>query len=319
MMECTDRHFRYFLRLISEHAVLYTEMITTGAVLHGDVSDLLQFDPLEHPVALQLGGSDPRDMAQCARLGEQAGYDEININVGCPSDRVQSGRFGARLMANPGLVAACLAEMGAAVCIPITVKTRIGIDHQDSYEALTQFVSSIARAGCTTVIVHARKAWLKGLSPKQNREVPPLRYEVVHRLKRDYPHLEIILNGGLTALAQARSHLAHVDGVMIGREAYRKPYLLAEVDQLFYGDDHLVPTRREVLSRYLPYLETQLTQGVPLSRMTRHIMGLFQGLRGARAWRRLLSEQAHRPGAGVALIERAAQRIIESELIAHAS
>lgn len=313
MMDRTDRHCRYLLRLISRHALLYTEMVTVGALLHGDRERLLDFHPAEHPVALQLGGSEPREMAQCARYGEQAGYDEININAGCPSNRVQAGRFGACLMAEPVRVADCVAAMRAAVAIPVTVKTRIGIDNQDSYEALARFVGIVAQAGCGTFIVHARKAWLTGLNPRQNREVPPLCYETVHRLKRQFPQLEIILNGGFTSLAQAHAQLAQVDGVMLGRGVYQNPYLLAGVDRLFYGDKHPSFTRERILARYFPYIETQLRQGIPLGRITRHLTSLFQGRHGARVFRRYLSENAHKPAAGVEVVRTAAALVVHGQ------
>jgi tRNA-dihydrouridine synthase A len=306
MMDWTDRHCRYFLRLISRHVLLYTEMVTTGALLHGDRERFLAYHPDEHPLALQLGGSEPAELAACARMAEAHGYDEVNLNVGCPSDRVQSGRFGACLMAEPELVAECVAAMRGACGIPVTVKTRIGIDERDSYEDLTDFVSSVQGAGCRTFIIHARKAWLEGLSPKENREIPPLRYDVVHRLKADFPQLTIILNGGLKDLDTMAEELARLDGVMLGREAYHNPYLLAEVDRRFYGDGHRVPSRHEVVARFLPYVAARLPEGVPLQAMTRHILGLFQGQPGARAWRRHLSENAHRRGAGVEVIEQAA-------------
>jgi tRNA-dihydrouridine synthase A len=306
MMDWTDRHCRYFLRLISRHVLLYTEMVTTGALLHGDRERFLAYHPDEHPLALQLGGSEPAELAACARMAEAHGYDEVNLNVGCPSDRVQSGRFGACLMAEPALVAECVAAMRGACCIPVTVKSRIGIDERDSYEDLTDFVSSVQAAGCGTFVIHARKAWLEGLSPKENREIPPLRYDVVHRLKADFPQLTIILNGGLKDLDTMAEELGRVDGVMLGREVYHNPYLLAEVDRRFYGDGHPVPSRHEVVARFLPYVAARLAEGVPLQAMTRHILGLFQGQPGARAWRRHLSENAHRRGAGVEVIEQAA-------------
>jgi len=309
MMDWTDRHDRYFLRLISRHTRLYTEMVTTGAILHGDRNYLLSYDPAEHPVALQLGGSEPAELARCARIAEEWGYAEVNLNVGCPSDRVQSGRFGACLMAEPELVAEGVAAMRAAVTIPVTVKTRIGIDKRDSYEELLRFVDGIARAGCQVFIIHARKAWLTGLSPKENREIPPLRYDVVHRLKADLPHLKIILNGGLISLEQIARQLTLLDGAMIGRAAYQNPYLLADVDRRFYGATPPPPSRHQVIERFLPYVEAQLARGVPLTAMTRHIFGLFQGLPGARAWRRHLSEQAYRRGAGVEVIEAALRQI----------
>ena len=308
-MACTDRHFRYLLRLISRHALLYSEMITTGALLNGDSARFLKYDPIEHPVALQLGGSVPSEMAQCARLAQAFGYDEVNINVGCPSGRVQSGQFGACLMAKPDLVARCVDAMCQAVDIPVTVKTRIGIDHQDSYPFLRRFVSTVYDAGCQAFIIHARKAWLSGLNPKQNREAPPLRYEVVYRLKQDFPNLEIILNGGLKSPNEALAHLKHVDGVMVGRGVYNNPYMLVEADRLFYNDDHPRPSRLEVLEAYLPYVESQLAEGVRLSAITRHVMGLFQGLPGSRRWRRGISEAAHKPGAGPHVLTQAAQNL----------
>lgn len=298
MLDWTDRHERYFLRLLSHHAWLYTEMLTTGAVIHGDRDYLLGFDASEHPVALQLGGSDPAEMAQSARIGADYGYDEININVGCPSDRVQSGQFGACLMAQPELVAECVAAMKAKVSVPVTVKSRVGIDHDDSYESLAQFVSVIAQAGCETFIIHARKAWLQGLSPKENRETPPLQYETVFQLKQDFPQLEFIINGGIADLAQAHDLLASVDGVMLGRRIYHEPWLLTQVDELFYQSSGEALTREEVVRRFVPYMETWLGRGVKLSSMTRHILGLYQGRPGARIWRRFLSENAHKQGAG---------------------
>ena len=246
MLDWTDRHCRFFLRLLTRHTLLYTEMVTTGAVLHGNRERLLAYDPAEHPLALQLGGSNPTDLARCARIAADLGYDEINLNVGCPSDRVQSGRFGACLMAEPLLVAECVAAMQAAVDLPVTVKTRIGIDDRDSYEELAEFVRCIALAGCRTLIIHARKAWLTGLSPKENRQIPPLRYDVVYRLKQDFSELRFILNGGVASIQQMAEHLALVDGVMIGRAAYENPYLLAEVDQRFFGTSQPIPTRHDL-------------------------------------------------------------------------
>lgn len=312
MLDWTDRHCRYFLRLLSRHTLLYSEMVTTGAMLHGDRERLLAYDPAEHPLALQLGGSDPGELARCARVAADFGYDEVNLNVGCPSDRVQSGRFGACLMAEPDLVADCVAAMRAAVNLPITVKTRIGIDERDSYEALTDFVSRVASGGCEVLIVHARKAWLSGLSPKENREIPPLRHDIVYRLKRDFPSLTIILNGGLTALDQIAESLRQVDGAMIGRAAYENPYLLAEVDRRFFGSSAPPPSRHQVIRAFLPYVEDQLQQGTPLHCMTRHVLGLFQGIPGARAWRRHLSEHTHRRGAGMEVLEAALGQIPEA-------
>jgi len=309
MMDWTDRHDRYFLRLITRRTRLYTEMVTTGAVIHGDRDHLLGFDVSEHPVALQLGGSDPGDLARAAAIGADRGYDEINLNVGCPSDRVQSGRFGACLMAEPDLVADCVAAMRAAVTIPVTVKHRIGIDRQDSYDELVQFVGTVAAAGCGVFIVHARKAWLQGLSPKQNREVPPLDYAVVHRLKADFPELAFVINGGIQNLDAAGNQLQRVDGVMLGRAAYQNPYLLAQVDRRFFGDSYPVPSRHQVVAELLPYIERHLQSGGKLKHVTRHILGLFQGCPGARAWRRQLSEQAYRDGAGPEVVRDALDRV----------
>lgn len=298
MMEWTDRHCRYFHRLLTKHALLYTEMVTTGALLHGDnPRRFLRFNPEEHPVALQLGGSNPRELAMAAKMAEDCGYDEVNLNVGCPSDQVQNGRFGACLMAEPEGVADCVAAMARAIKIPVTVKTRIGIDDKDSYPELVHFIGTVAESGCRRFIVHARKAWLSGLSPKQNREVPPLRYDVVYRLKIDFPELEIILNGGLTSLDQITHIMPHVDGVMVGREAYHNPYLLAGVDGRLFGGADTPPTREETIQRLLPYLREQLAAGIRLNSVTRHLLGLFHGQYGGRAFRRHLSEYATKPGA----------------------
>jgi tRNA-dihydrouridine synthase A len=305
MLDWTDRHCRYFLRLITRRTLLYTEMVTCGALIHGDRRRHLDFDPAEHPVALQLGGADPKAMALCARFGEQWGYDEINMNCGCPSDRVQSGRFGACLMAEPRVVAHCVEAMKAAVEIPVTVKSRIGVDERDSYGELVDFVGQVAEAGCDALIVHARKAWLQGLSPRENREIPPLRHDWVERLKRDFPHLPMVINGGIQTLKGALGFLEQMDGVMIGREAYQNPWMLVEADRLIYGDPAAPPSRLEVLERFLPYAAQGLACGVPLNAMTRHILGLFQGQPGARAWRRHLSENAHRPGAGLEVLRSA--------------
>jgi tRNA-dihydrouridine synthase A len=309
MLDWTDRHDRYFLRLISKHALLYTEMITTGALIHGDRQRYLQFNAEEHPVAIQLGGSEPADMALCAKMAEDEGYDEININVGCPSDRVQRGSFGACLMAEPNLVAECVSEMQNKVDIPVTVKSRIGIDNKDSYEALHHFIDTLANAGCQTFIIHARKAWLQGLSPKENRDVPPLRYDWVYQIKQDFPTLEIIINGGITTLDACDEHLQHVDGVMVGREAYHNPYLLATVDQRYYGATKPLPTRKQVLEAFCDYVQQQRDKDVYLKHMSRHILGLFQGMPGAKAWRRKLSENAHKPGAGITLLQEAASLV----------
>ena len=298
MMDWTDRHCRYFLRLIAPRALLYTEMIPTAAILFGKRDRLLRFDRAERPLALQLGGADPDQLARCAEEGAARGYDEINLNVGCPSDRVQSARFGACLMAEPELVAACVRAMRAAAPVPVTVKSRIGIDRQDSYDFLRRFVAAVAGAGCRTVILHARNAWLAGLSPKENREVPPLRYELVHRVKTEFPDLEVIVNGGIRTLEQARAQLAVVDGVMIGREAYQNPYALAAWERALFAISEPVPNRFEIVERLLPYVERELAEGTQLRSITRHILGLFNGLPGARVWRRQLSEAAHRPDAG---------------------
>jgi tRNA-dihydrouridine synthase A len=312
MLDYTDRHARYLLRLLSRRTLLYSEMVTTAALLHAGPSRFLDHDPTEHPVALQLGGSDPGAMAACARLGERWGYAEINMNVGCPSDRVQSGAFGACLMAEPETVAACVRAMRDAVAVPVTVKTRIGVDHRDSYEALAELVGTVSEAGCRTFVVHARKAWLKGLSPAQNRSLPPLRYDVVYRLKRDFPRLEVVLNGGVTSLEAVREHLIRVDGVMIGRAAYENPYLLAAADRLVFGETTAIPTREQVLERYARYVEDQMAQGVQLARMTRHLLGLFHGRPGARAWRRYLTVEAARPGATPSVIDAPARLVGDS-------
>lgn len=305
MLDWTDRHQRRFMRLISKHAVLYTEMITTGAILHGDADGHLKFNQEEHPVAIQLGGSNPQELAECAKICEDYGYDEINLNVGCPSDRVQNGRFGACLMAEPELVADCMAAMAQQVDIPVTVKSRIGIDDLDSYEHLHKFIDTIQQTGVETFIIHARKAWLSGLSPKQNREIPPLKYDVAYQVKKDFPHLEIILNGGVTDLGQAEQHMKHLDGVMIGREAYHNPYHLIEADKRFYGDEHPLPSRVEVAQEFIQYVQSQLDQDVYLGHMTRHILGLFHAQPRGKLWRRHLSENAYKKGAGVEVIKKA--------------
>lgn len=311
MLDWTDRHCRYFHRLLTKYAILYTEMVTTGALLNGDIDRHLRFDVAEHPVALQLGGSDPHDLATCARMAADYGYDEVNINVGCPSERVQKGAFGACLMAEPELIGECVNAMQAAVSIPITVKNRIGIDDQDDYAGLHRFISTVAQAGCKTFIIHARKAWLKGLSPKENREIPPLRYELVYQIKQEFPQLEILINGGITTLEQCQQHLQHVDGVMVGREAYHNPWVLAQVDAQLYGTSSAVDDRKAIVEAFLPYVQQQLEQGVPLGHMTRHILGIFQGMAGARAWRRHISENAHKAGAGGELLREAMQMVRE--------
>ncbi|MFT3930707.1 MAG: tRNA dihydrouridine(20/20a) synthase DusA [Spongiibacteraceae bacterium] len=299
MIDWSDRHARFFWRLLSKNAVLYTEMITTGALLHGAAARFLRFDPSEHPVALQLGGSDPNDLAACAKFAEQHGYDEVNLNCGCPSDRVQNGAFGACLMAQPQRVADCIKAMQDACSLPVTIKHRIGIDDLDSYDAMANFVGTVAATGCTTFIVHARKAWLSGLSPKENREIPPLRYPEVYRLKQEFPELNIVINGGIETIEACREHLQHVDGVMLGRAAYHTPYLLSTVDRDLFDAQAAVPTRADVIEGLLPYIERELQSGATLHHITRHILGLYHGQHGGRQFRRLLSERAPRRDAGI--------------------
>ena len=309
MLDWTDRHERYFLRLISRNAFLYTEMVTTGALLRGDTERFLGFNEAEHPLALQLGGSDPDALAASAKIGQQYGYNEINLNVGCPSERVKSGSFGACLMAEPKLVADCVAAMRSVVDIPITVKHRIGIDDRDSWDELCEFVEVVSTAGCELFIVHARKAWLQGLSPKQNREIPPLKYDTVYDLKKKYPHLGFIINGGIKSIAEAKQHLNFVDGIMMGREAYHNPYVLAEVDSQLYDEKMDILSRYEILEKLLPYIESELIKGTKLHAITRHILGLFLGVPGAKAWRRQLSENANKKGAGIQVVLDAASKL----------
>jgi len=309
MLDWTDRHCRFFLRQLSRHALLYSEMVTTGALIHGDRQRYLQFNQIEHPVALQLGGSDPAELADCSKMAEDHGYNEINLNVGCPSDRVQSGRFGACLMAEPEVVRDCLGSMQDAVNIPVTVKHRIGIDHDDRYEQLLEFVEIVKQSGIRTFIIHARKAWLDGLSPRENRDVPPLRYEVVHDLKKENPGLEIIINGGINTLDEAQQQLKHVDGVMMGRAIYHNPWLLAQVDRAFFDKPNPVSDPHEVIELLIPYIEQQLAEGVYLNHISRHILGLFQGVPGAKAWRRYISENAHLSGAEADVISKAASLV----------
>ncbi|RYV00887.1 tRNA dihydrouridine(20/20a) synthase DusA [Shewanella sp. OPT22] len=304
MLDWTDRHYRYFARLMSKQALLYTEMVTTGAILHGK-GDYLAYNEEEHPLALQLGGSNPIDLAKCAHIATERGYDEINLNVGCPSDRVQNGRFGACLMAEPELVAECVDAMKQVADVPVTVKTRIGIDDQDSYEFLTQFIDVVKDKGCDEFIIHARKAWLSGLSPKENREIPPLDYPRVYQLKKDYPDLHISINGGIKTIEEMQHHLQHLDGVMIGREAYNNPFIISEVDAQLCGMEHRDLTRHQVAEMMLPYIEQHLKQGGRLNHVTRHIIGLFQGIPGSRGWRRHLSENAHKKEAGIEVITQA--------------
>jgi tRNA-dihydrouridine synthase A len=305
MMDRTDRHFRYFLRRLTRHTLLYTEMVTSWAVLRGDRERVLGFDDEERPLALQLGGDDPEALSACARIAADMGYDEVNLNVGCPSERVQKGSFGACLMADPRVVADAVAAMRAAVALPVTVKHRIGVDHLDSYDHLASFVATVAEAGCDRFSVHARIAWLSGLSPRENREVPPLRYPDVYRLKRDFPELSIEINGGVRSLDAAEEHLAQVDGVMIGRAAYDDPYLFATADERFYGDTSPPVSRRQAAEEMVPYLERWHRRGVPVGRVTRHMLQLFAGRPGARAWRRTLSEGASGPDAGPGLLRAA--------------
>ena len=312
MMDWTDRHCRVFHRQMTCRALLYTEMLTSGAVIHGDRVRLLGFSACEHPVALQLGGSDPRELATAAAIGAEFGYDEINLNVGCPSDRVKDGRFGACLMAEPALVAACVAAMKQAVTIPVTVKCRIGIDDQDPELALDTLARAVVDAGADALIVHARKAWLNGLSPKENRDIPPLDYDRVYRLKAALPRVPVIINGGIGSLAEARQHLAHVDGVMLGRAAYQEPWRLLAVDPELFGEPAAHRGMKEVFEALMPYIESQLAQGMRLHSITRHFVGAFHGVRGARAFRRHLSIHAVRPGAGVEVL-RAAILLVEDE------
>lgn len=322
MMGWTDRHARYFLRCISRHTLLYTEMVNTGAILHnqqkvGDKPRFLAFDESEHPLALQLGGNDPASLADSAHRAADAGFDEVNLNVGCPSDRVRSGSFGACLMASPGLVADCVSAMKAKVDIPVTVKCRVGIDDMEGYTPLAHFVDVVADGGCDTFIIHARKAWLQGLNPKQNREIPPLEYELVHRMKQERPDLSISINGGIKSIDMAQQQLQHVDGVMIGREAYYNPYILADVDRLIFGDNGDGESRAEYKSRgsivrsMFTYIDSEVATGTRLHSITRHMLGLYHGCPGAKLWRRYLSEYAHKPGADSAVLQKALQYVAD--------
>lgn len=311
MMDWSDRHCRYFWRLLSRHARLYTEMVTSGALIHGDRPRHLDFDPAEHPVALQLGGSEPAELAQCARWAEEWGYDEVNLNCGCPSDRVQNGRFGACLMGEPERVRDCVKAMRDNCSIPVTVKHRIGIDHMESYEQLCEFVGTVASGGCEVFIAHARKAWLQGLSPKENREVPPLNYPWIYRLKTDFPTLTIVLNGGIENLDDCEKHLQKLDGVMLGRSVYHNPWLLAEVDKRFFQQDGGLPNRETLIEALLPYVDRELSEGARLNQITRHLLGLYQQVPGARRFRRLLSEQAHRPNAGIDVLRAAVEEVTQ--------
>jgi tRNA-dihydrouridine synthase A len=318
MMDWTDRHCRFFHRLLTRRALLYTEMLTTGAVIHGDRARLMAFDPAEHPVALQLGGSEPAALAEAAHIGEEAGYDEINLNVGCPSDRVQEGRFGACLMAEPGLVADCVAAMKAAVAVPVTVKCRLGIDEQEPEPTLSGFADKVRAAGADALIVHARKAWLKGLSPKENREVPPLDYALVHRLKAAHPGWPVVLNGGIAGIEQAAAEMGALDGVMMGRAAYQEPWRLLAVDPAFFGAPAPHASAKAAARAMLPYIERELGKGVRLSSITRHMLGLFRAVPGARAFRRHLAVEAAKPNADARVLEDALALVLDtSDDLAH--
>lgn len=319
MLHCTDRHFRYLARLFSKKCFLYTEMITTGALIYGDRERWLKLHDGENPVALQLGGSKPNEMAQCAELAEEYMFNEVNINVGCPSDRVQAGKFGACLMLEPEVVSSCIKAMQAASDIEITVKTRIGVDKQDSYEFLKQFVEKIASTDCKTFVIHARKAYLSGLSPRQNRTVPPLRYEYVYRLKQDFPELTVILNGGIKNTKEILDHLKELDGVMVGREAYDNPYFLSDIDEMIFKTSTESLSRFKVLDQYKLYIQSELNNGVPLKVLVQHVFGLFNGLPGARSWRRYLSEHIYAKDAGLEVIDEAVKAVLEFEQVAIAS
>ncbi|MGF2735221.1 tRNA dihydrouridine(20/20a) synthase DusA [Marinobacter sp. DUT-1] len=309
MMDWTTPHFRYLARILSRRALLYTEMVTTGALIHGDTERFLRHDPSEYPLALQLGGSDPGELAHCAKLAEQFGFDEVNLNVGCPSDRVQNNMIGACLMGHPDKVAEAVAAMIAATNLPVTVKHRIGINGRESWDALCEFVDKVAAAGCRTFIVHARIAILEGLSPKENRDIPPLKYDWVYQLKERYPHLEIIINGGIKTFEECHEHLRHTDGVMLGREAYHNPWLLAAVDTEFFGEPAPVANRHEALRAMFPFIQQELDRGVYLTHISRHIMGLFHGMPGGRQFRRHISENAHKPGSGLEVIRAALAKV----------
>ncbi len=312
MMEVTDRHFRYFMRLLTKHALLYTPMITTQALLHGDKQRLLDFSPEEQPVAIQLGGDNPTHLADCAKLAEDQGYCEVNINIGCPSDRVKSGNFGACMMNQAELVAACVAAMKKAVDIPVTIKHRTGVDDQDSYENLHEFVSTVAQADCDRFIVHARKAWLSGLSPKQNRTIPPLRYDYVYQLKKDFPQNCFVINGGIRTVQDSQQHLQKVDGVMLGRVAYEEPYLLNDADKIIFNKNEKNLSRTEIVEAIIPYTEQVIKNGQPLTRISNHLLPLFKGQVGAKKWRRYLSENSHKP-------DSTAKQLIDAMLISQTS
>jgi len=311
MMDWTTRHYRYMARCLSRHSLLYTEMVTTGALIHGETERFLRHNAFEYPLALQLGGSDPGELAHCAALAEKYGYSEVNLNVGCPSDRVQNNRIGACLMDDPEAVAKGVAAMREATSLPVTVKHRIGINGRESFDDLTHFVETVAATGCSTFIVHARIAILEGLSPKENREIPPLKYDWVYQLKQRYPELEIIINGGIRTMDECLNHLTRVDGIMVGREAYQNPWLLAQVDPVLFGEAPPVETRHQALRKMLPFIRDELAQGVYLNHMSRHILGLFHGIPGGRRFRRHISENAFRPGAGIEVIEDAMALVSE--------
>ncbi|MDH5425383.1 MAG: tRNA dihydrouridine(20/20a) synthase DusA [Gammaproteobacteria bacterium] len=305
MLDWTDRHQRYFMRLISHHALLYTEMVTTGAIIFGDRDRYLQFNDEEHPVSLQLGGSDVKHLAECTKIAEDYGYDEVNLNLGCPSNRVQNGSFGACMMAQPELVAECITAMKAAANMTVSAKTRIGIDDRDSFEELVHFVGTLHEAGCDDFVIHARKAILQGLSPKENRSIPPLKYDVVYKIKELFPQCHISLNGGVKTLAETREHLQQVDGVMMGREAYHNPYLLSEIDCLLYDDNHPLLTRHQLVESMFPYIEKEMAKGVRLQSIVRHMLGVFQGVNGTKAWKRFLSENAYKESSGIEVLQHA--------------
>lgn len=310
MLDWTDKHFRYLLRLVSKNIWLYSEMVTTGAILHGNnLARFLSYNEVEHPITLQLGGSVPDELARCCQLAQDYAYDEVNLNVGCPSDRVQSGRFGACLMATPELVAECIAAMIDSVDIPISIKTRIGIDREDHYEQLQSLVEKVSSTGCQYFTIHARKAWLEGLSPKENRDIPPLRYDFVYQLKRDFPDLHITINGGIKTVLDMQQHLQQVDGVMIGREAYHNTYIMAEIDQLFFNPSIKPRSRKQIINAYAEYIEQEMIKGVPLMQLTRHVLGLMHSCPGSKGFRRMLSENAYKKGFGAELLIRAAEEV----------
>ncbi len=317
MMDWTTPHYRFMARLLSRHAMLYTEMVTTGALIHGDTARFLRHDPAEYPLALQLGGSNPQELAHCAALAEQYGFDEVNLNVGCPSDRVQNNMIGACLMAYPDKVAEGVRAMIAATSLPVTVKHRIGIDGRESWDELCHFVETVAAAGCKTFIVHARIAVLEGLSPKENRDVPPLKYDWAYDLKARFPELEIIINGGIKTIGECHQHLEFTDGVMLGREAYHNPWLLSQVDAEFFGQPRPTRTRHEALRAMFPFIEAELARGVYLGHISRHLLGLFHGQPGGRQFRRYISENAHRPGAGIEVLEAALAKVSDPTKEAH--